>query len=126
MNAIAAAARYGMALDGATAYVTHQPCFTCAKELVQAGIAGVYYAIALPIHDDDVAKDLYLKQTEARLLGQLRAVHVREYENALDALRLAATKFDAEREAATKRATQAAGQLERGIARDGNGQAVEA
>ena len=78
MNAISAAARYGMALDGATVYVTHQPCFTCAKEMIQAGIKSVYYAIALPVPSPDPndPNEPDLRPTETRLLGQLRAVHV--------------------------------------------------
>lgn len=38
MNAIAQAARHGIAIDGATAYVTNMPCTTCAKALLAAGI----------------------------------------------------------------------------------------
>lgn len=40
-NAIAQAARYGNAIDGAWVYCTHTPCATCAKLLLSAGIAGV-------------------------------------------------------------------------------------
>ena len=43
-NAIAQAARYGNAIDGAWAYCTHTPCSTCAKLLLSAGIAGVIIA----------------------------------------------------------------------------------
>lgn len=35
-------------LKGATAYVTHEPCETCAKLLVQAGIDEVIFAAAYP------------------------------------------------------------------------------
>ncbi len=38
MNAIAQAARHGISIDGATAYVTNMPCTTCAKALLAAGI----------------------------------------------------------------------------------------
>ncbi len=38
MNAICQASRRGVALDGATAYVTNMPCTTCAKALAAAGI----------------------------------------------------------------------------------------
>jgi|GEM_PF-2439681 Deoxycytidylate deaminase len=115
MNAIAAAARYGMALDGATAYVTHQPCFTCAKELVQAGIATVYYGIALPVgeavpagrSEERRAEDLYLKRTEARLLGELRAVHVKNSEGAVRGLRRAMKLFAEERHDSVTRAQAA-------------------
>mmetsp|Transcript_11643 Transcript_11643/g.47077 ORF Transcript_11643/g.47077 Transcript_11643/m.47077 type:complete len:170 (+) Transcript_11643:426-935(+) len=42
-NAISHAARSGIALDGASAYVTHYPCINCYKALVSAGIKQVYY-----------------------------------------------------------------------------------
>lgn len=41
MNAIAQAARHGVSLDGATAYVTNMPCTTCAKALLAAGISRI-------------------------------------------------------------------------------------
>ncbi|KAJ1446743.1 cytidine deaminase-like protein [Pelagophyceae sp. CCMP2097] len=42
-NAISHAARTGIALLGAVAYVTHYPCVNCFKSLVAAGIEHVYY-----------------------------------------------------------------------------------
>lgn len=42
-NAIAHAARTGIALAGATAYITHYPCINCFKALVAAGIIHVFY-----------------------------------------------------------------------------------
>ena len=41
VNAIALAARNGVAIDGATLYCKLEPCFTCAKMLVNAGIKRV-------------------------------------------------------------------------------------
>ncbi len=41
MNAITQAARHGVSLLGATAYVTNTPCTTCAKALLAAGIRRV-------------------------------------------------------------------------------------
>lgn len=41
MNAIAQAARHGVPIEGATAYVTNMPCTTCAKALLSAGIRRV-------------------------------------------------------------------------------------
>ena len=116
MNAISAAARYGMALDGATVYVTHQPCFTCAKELIQAGIARAYYAVALPVgcrtpHDLTQAervKDLALKRTEAKLLGQLNAVHVKTPKQMTTSLRGAIRTFERESADSVKRDADAA------------------
>lgn len=45
-NALLAAARFGIAVEGATIYTTMQPCFGCTKELLQAGVERVVY-----IHD---------------------------------------------------------------------------
>lgn len=43
MNAIAFAAKNGVATDGCTMVITHSPCFECSKLLMQAGIKDVYY-----------------------------------------------------------------------------------
>jgi dCMP deaminase len=40
-NAIANAARFGVALEGATIYVHMTPCYTCAKMIINAGIKRV-------------------------------------------------------------------------------------
>lgn len=45
-NAIAFAARYGMATEGAEIYCTHAPCLNCAMLLVNAGITTVWYRTA--------------------------------------------------------------------------------
>lgn len=42
-NAIADAARRGVSLAGATAYVSHFPCLNCAKMLAAAGVRRVAY-----------------------------------------------------------------------------------
>ena len=42
-NAVADAAKRGIPLEGATAYVTHFPCINCAKIFASAGIAEVRY-----------------------------------------------------------------------------------
>jgi dCMP deaminase len=42
-NAIAQAARHGIALEGATLYVTLAPCYVCLKLIATARIRGVYY-----------------------------------------------------------------------------------
>jgi dCMP deaminase len=43
-NAIIQSALHGISSEGATVYVTHQPCLTCAKMLINAGITRVVYA----------------------------------------------------------------------------------
>ena len=40
-NAIAQAVRNGVSTEGATIYLTMEPCFSCAKLLIQAGIKRV-------------------------------------------------------------------------------------
>ena len=58
-NAVADAAKRGVSLEGATAYVTHFPCINCAKILSSAGIASLKYR-----HDyrnDPIALDLLVQ-----------------------------------------------------------------
>lgn len=43
-NAIIQAALHGVSVAGGTIYVTHQPCLTCAKMIINAGIRRVVYA----------------------------------------------------------------------------------
>ena len=47
-NAIIQAARYGINIDGATLYCTHQPCGICAKMIINAGIKRVVYKDGYP------------------------------------------------------------------------------
>lgn len=42
-NLIAFAARHGIRTDGCTVVVTHHPCASCARTLIQAGIANLYF-----------------------------------------------------------------------------------
>lgn len=42
-NAVADAARRGVSLDGATAYITHFPCINCTKVLVASGIRAIRF-----------------------------------------------------------------------------------
>ena len=41
LNAIAQAAKVGIALDGSTLYMNMLPCYTCAKTIINAGIVRV-------------------------------------------------------------------------------------
>lgn len=43
MNAIMFAAKNGTATDGCDLYITHSPCFECAKMIIQSGIKRVFY-----------------------------------------------------------------------------------
>ena len=42
-NAVIQAAVHGIAIKGASCYVTHQPCLLCAKILINAGIEKVIF-----------------------------------------------------------------------------------
>ncbi len=59
-NAIAQAARYGVAIKGATLYVTLQPCFVCLKLLATAQIKRVYFELAYG--SKDKARDQFWEQ----------------------------------------------------------------
>jgi len=54
-NAIIQAARYGIPVAGSTIYVTHQPCITCAKMIINAGIVRVVCADTYP---DELAREM--------------------------------------------------------------------
>lgn len=54
-NAIVQAALYGVAIEGATAYTTLQPCCACTKLLINAGIRRIVYLEPYP---DDLAVEL--------------------------------------------------------------------
>jgi len=53
-NAFIQAARHGIAVDGATLYITVQPCNTCAKMLINAGVKKVVFEGDYP---DEIAMD---------------------------------------------------------------------
>lgn len=55
-NALLQAAMIGVPCEGATIYVTCQPCNTCAKMLVNAGITRVIYEGDYP---DDFSKEIF-------------------------------------------------------------------
>lgn len=50
-NAITKCAKNGVSVDGATIYVTDEPCIECAKLIIQSGIKRVVYGRSYRIHD---------------------------------------------------------------------------
>lgn len=50
-NAIAQAARYGVAIKGASLYVTLEPCFVCIKLLATAQIEKVFFEVSYESRD---------------------------------------------------------------------------
>ena len=65
-NALLAAARFGIEVEGATVYTTTRPCFGCTKELLQAGIDRVHF-----VHDW-VYPDERMRAEYARLQTKVR------------------------------------------------------
>lgn len=62
-NAILNAAKHGIALDGATAYCTLQPCFPCLEKLYMAGIRRIVYLRAKPHRTDkDKKRDRFARK----------------------------------------------------------------
>ncbi len=53
-NAIIQAALHGVSIAGGTTYITHQPCNTCAKMIINAGLKRVIYAGEYP---DELARN---------------------------------------------------------------------
>ncbi len=47
-NAIIQAALHGVSVEGGTVYVTHQPCITCAKMIINSGIVRAVCASTYP------------------------------------------------------------------------------
>ena len=47
-NAIIQAAKLGVSVEGATIYVTHQPCVICARMIINSGIKTVIYKNGYP------------------------------------------------------------------------------
>ena len=59
LNAIANAARFGVAINDATLYCKMTPCYTCAKTIINAGIKRV---VALKdYHENKQTKDIFKK-----------------------------------------------------------------
>lgn len=57
-NAIIQAAKLGVSLEGATMYVTHQPCVICTRMIINSGIKKVIYKNGYP---DPFALELFKK-----------------------------------------------------------------
>lgn len=67
-NAIIQAALHGVSTAGASIYVTHQPCFLCAKTIINAGIQEIVYGQEYP----DERSQRFLKEAGVRLTLAVR------------------------------------------------------
>jgi dCMP deaminase len=57
-NAVAQAARMGVAVDGSVLYCTTRPCAVCTKILVMAGVVWVYFELDYDDPDGDWLREL--------------------------------------------------------------------
>ena len=63
-NAIAQASKLGVSVEGATMYVTHQPCTICTRIIINSGIKRIIYKHSYP---DDFSVQL-LKDAGVELI----------------------------------------------------------
>lgn len=75
-NAIAQAARMGVALDGSTLYCHMTPCYTCAKMIINAGIQRV--VCDLDYHAGERSKQVF---AESGIVFELTSNETEHYEN---------------------------------------------
>ncbi len=61
-NAIAQAARHGIATDGATIYVTLEPCLSCLKLIISAGIREVFYETCFNSGEKALVRDTFITE----------------------------------------------------------------
>lgn len=57
-NAIIQAAMHGVSIQNSHIYCTDQPCITCVKMIINAGITRIYYLNSYP---DQLARDLIVE-----------------------------------------------------------------
>lgn len=77
-NLVAFAAREGIRTKGCTVYVTHHPCSSCARTLIQAGVAKVVVGngtTSMPQEEFDTAKVMF---NEAGVLVTVKNAAVSE------------------------------------------------
>jgi dCMP deaminase len=75
-NAILAAARFGISVDGASVYTTMRPCFGCTKEMLQARIVEVFFLHEWAPPDPDPDKQAQYALIQARFPGGIRHLDV--------------------------------------------------
>jgi len=66
-NAIAQAAKHGIKTEGAKIYVTLEPCLSCLKLIISAGISEVYYETAFNSGDKALVRDSFVQEGLVKL-----------------------------------------------------------
>ena len=73
-NAIAQAAKHGILTDGASIYVTLEPCLSCLKLIISAGIKEVFYETSFNSGESLLIRDSFVKDG----LVTLKEIHLSE------------------------------------------------
>ena len=60
-NAIAQAAKHGISTDGGSIYVTLEPCISCLKLIISAGIREVFYETPFNTGNNILVRDSFIK-----------------------------------------------------------------
>lgn len=80
-NSVISAARRGIAVEGATCYTTHLPCWPCYKALAQAGVEkAIFIEMKLNGFSSDVytamlASPMALFNTEGKPFSSITKIH---------------------------------------------------
>ena len=61
-NAIAQAAKHGISTQGASIYVTLEPCLSCLKLIISAGIQKVFYETPFNNGENALVRDSFVKE----------------------------------------------------------------
>jgi dCMP deaminase len=59
-NAVAQAAKHGISTEGASIYVTLEPCLSCLKLVISAGISEVFYETPFNSGDNLLVRDAFV------------------------------------------------------------------
>jgi dCMP deaminase len=73
-NAVAQAARHGIATNGAKIYITLEPCISCLKLLISAGIQEIFYETPFNQGEKALVRDAFVQEG----LVKLQAISPRE------------------------------------------------
>ncbi|HEY9741899.1 MAG TPA: dCMP deaminase family protein [Coleofasciculaceae cyanobacterium] len=61
-NAIAQAAKHGISTEGASIYVTLEPCLSCLKLIISAGIQEAFYETAFNSGENALVRDSFINE----------------------------------------------------------------
>ncbi|MEB3827865.1 deoxycytidylate deaminase [Phormidium sp. CCY1219] len=73
-NAIAQAAKHGISTEGASIYVTLEPCLSCLKLIISAGINEVFYETTFNSGNSILVRDSFIQDG----LVTLKQIHLSE------------------------------------------------